>query len=382
MRAKPGRAAAARSTNRRTAAYRARPAGSGGGAGPRRPRREGGDGQRGHRPRRLARDAQRLPAGGQQPHAGARLQEGVGQGGAGVQEVLAVVQHQQHRPRAQVGHQRLQRRAGRGPRGRPPPPGRRGAPGPRRPAAPGPPARRRPGTAAPARPAGRRRPAARRRPPGPGGSCPPPPGPVSVTSRGPAPAGASRRVSSATSPSRPTKLVRGSGRLVGRAARPPPRRDGGRRRRADEPQGPRRAPGGRLRRGLEPGPRRPGEGQGLRQAAHRRLPRPGLALLQPLDGAHPQPGALGQRLLRQPGGQPLPPQHAAERLGRPGAPRRPSPWALPPPPSPPALLAPARRAPPGRRRIEYRTSGAPRLPAPSRVVGTPAVLPVLLIERR
>ena len=38
-------------------------------------------------------------------------QEGADQGGAGVEQVLAVVQDQQHRPRAQAVHQRLQRRA-------------------------------------------------------------------------------------------------------------------------------------------------------------------------------------------------------------------------------------------------------------------------------
>ena len=291
--------------------------------------------------------------------------------------MLAVVQHQHHRPRAQVGHQRRQR----GPAG-----GLAAA-------------HHRQGGARHQGPVGQRRqvhqpdavrvrptvrPAARRA--GgvqqPGGDLQGQAGLAGAPGAGEGHqpgAGAGRRQAASERGhlALPADEAGARERQVGGARpRPPPRRDADRPRRADEPQAPRRAPDGGLRRGLEPGPRRPGEGQGLRQAARRRPPRPGLARLQPLDGAHPQPGPLGQRLLRQPGGQPLPPQHAAERRGAGRRRVRERFLRLHPP-----------RLSSGRRRrdaagIEYRTSGAPRLPAPSRVVGTPRVLPVLPIERR
>jgi len=51
-----------------------------------------------------------------------------------------------------------------------------------------------------------------------------------------------------------------------------------------------------------------------RQAAHRLASRPAAAPLQGLDGAHAQPGPLGQRLLRQPNGEPVFPELCAENV--------------------------------------------------------------------
>ena len=58
----------------------------------------------------LAGDLQRLAAGGQHAQAGAGGQQARGQRRAGVQQVLAVVQHQQQRPRPQGGDQAVQQR--------------------------------------------------------------------------------------------------------------------------------------------------------------------------------------------------------------------------------------------------------------------------------
>src|SRR5262249_4127917 len=57
-------------------------------------------------PGHLAGDAERLAAGGQDAQAGAGAQQLVGQPSAGVEQVLAVVQHQQQQP---VGQRRQQR---------------------------------------------------------------------------------------------------------------------------------------------------------------------------------------------------------------------------------------------------------------------------------
>ena len=97
--------------------------------------------------RRRARDSpampQRLAAGGQDAQARARPEQRVGQLGAGVDQVLAVVQHQEQRTTAQVGRHRFRRPAGPGARHRVP----------RRPRTSARPARGRP----PARPRPRRR---------------------------------------------------------------------------------------------------------------------------------------------------------------------------------------------------------------------------------
>ena len=54
---------------------------------------------------RLAVHPQRLAAGHQDPRLRAGVEDRVGQVGGGVEEVLAVVQHQQHLPGSQVGRQ-------------------------------------------------------------------------------------------------------------------------------------------------------------------------------------------------------------------------------------------------------------------------------------
>jgi hypothetical protein len=55
-----------------------------------------------HGPRRLPRNAQQLPAGGEDLQAGAGAQQRVGEHGAGADEVLAVVEHQQKPSSRQV----------------------------------------------------------------------------------------------------------------------------------------------------------------------------------------------------------------------------------------------------------------------------------------
>ena len=154
--------------------------------------------------------------------------------------------------------------------------------------------RRRSGSESGAVPARRRTPAGTPMSPAPGGSSRSPPGPVSVTSRGPpcpVPPGSSRRRSSASSRSRPTKLVIGAGRLcrVVAPAGPDFGRRGGARRRPPLPrryrQGPRR---GRRQR------------QGAGEALQRRRPGgPAEPPLQVREAPHARPGALRQRLLRQ-----------------------------------------------------------------------------------
>ena len=90
----PGRGrrsrAARRGPGRGRAATAALPVSSAGVGGRRR------DGQRVDGVLDLAAGGQRLAAGGQQPHVGAGLQQPLGEQRAGVGEVLAVVQHQQH----------------------------------------------------------------------------------------------------------------------------------------------------------------------------------------------------------------------------------------------------------------------------------------------
>nr|WP_282205071.1 hypothetical protein [Kitasatospora fiedleri] len=60
----------------------------------------------------LARGAQRLPGGGEHPQAGRGAQQGVRQLGAGVDQVLAAVQHQQGPAVGELLDQHVQRRAG------------------------------------------------------------------------------------------------------------------------------------------------------------------------------------------------------------------------------------------------------------------------------
>ena len=158
---------------------------------------------------RARRSRRRSPAPpGWWPGAGGRgqaPQQRVGQPGAGVQQVLAVVQHQQQRAWA-AARRRAWPASGRPgssrtpTRLRPPP----GAPGPGRPGPPAPPATPRPGTPSRASAAACR---ARR-------VLPVPPGPVRVSSRW----AASSAATSASSRSRPTKLVSCRGRLCGSAS--------------------------------------------------------------------------------------------------------------------------------------------------------------------
>ncbi len=54
-------------------------------------------------------DAERLTAGRQDAHCGCRAQQRLDKPGTGVDEVLAVVEHQQNLSVAQVGHERLGR---------------------------------------------------------------------------------------------------------------------------------------------------------------------------------------------------------------------------------------------------------------------------------
>ena len=61
--------------------------------------------QRRHRPQRLPRDAERLAAGGEDAHARAVGQDAVGEPGARVDQVLAVVQHDQQPLVGQRGHE-------------------------------------------------------------------------------------------------------------------------------------------------------------------------------------------------------------------------------------------------------------------------------------
>ena len=83
-----------------------------------RPRRGGalaeqplGLGQRGHPPGDLVGAAQRLAARGQDAHAGPGAQNLLGQAGARVDQVLAVVENEQRLARGQMRHERLQGRA-------------------------------------------------------------------------------------------------------------------------------------------------------------------------------------------------------------------------------------------------------------------------------
>ena len=157
--------------------------------------------ERRHPPGRLAGDAQRLAAGGQDAQVGAGPQQAVGQArrrrppGARSCPAPAAVAGARSASVSVASSGRPGALAAR--RAPPPPPG---APAPGRPAAPAPPATPRPGS-------GLHQP--RRRPAAPGASCRCPP-------RRSASAGecvASRRLTSASSCSRPTKLVSWRGRL-------------------------------------------------------------------------------------------------------------------------------------------------------------------------
>ena len=137
---------------------------------------------------------------------------------------------------------------------------------------------------------------------------------------------------SASSRSRPTRLVSGSGQVAGsagwrRGGRGAPPRDGG----------------------LQPGPLRRRQAQGVRQPAERvRVGDAARAALQVADGARAQAGPLGQRLLRQPGRDAQPPQRLAEGGGRVGG-HRLTPWRATPtarsrPVTPPAYPTGASRS--------------------------------------
>ncbi len=62
----------------------------------------------GHHPGNLARGVEGLPAGRKHPQAGAGIEKCVHQSGHGLNEVLAVVHHKEHLPRAQGVLQRLE----------------------------------------------------------------------------------------------------------------------------------------------------------------------------------------------------------------------------------------------------------------------------------
>jgi hypothetical protein len=66
-----------------------------------------GERERGHQPGRLARNAERLAAARQQREARAAPQQRIGERGAGVDQVLAVVEHEQKRARLEVLGERL-----------------------------------------------------------------------------------------------------------------------------------------------------------------------------------------------------------------------------------------------------------------------------------
>ena len=152
--AKSARAATARSMNRRTACVLGQPL-----QGLRSVRI--GQGQGGHAPDCLAGDAQRSAAGGQHAHLRTAAHQRVGQRGTGRQQVLAVVQQQQHAACAQDTHQGLLRGALVRCRARPPRPRRWPPPARDRPEARGPQTTRRRDSPAPGRP----------RPARPGASC-------------------------------------------------------------------------------------------------------------------------------------------------------------------------------------------------------------------
>ena len=71
----------------------------------------GGNGQRGHRPHRLTGDPQRLATGGQQPQLSRARQQPLAQPGAGVEQVLAVVEREQQPAQTQRVGQRVEQRA-------------------------------------------------------------------------------------------------------------------------------------------------------------------------------------------------------------------------------------------------------------------------------
>ena len=180
-----------------------------------------GSGQRGHRALLLAGEAQHRPAGGQ------HLQPAGQAAGTAATSAAAARAPARSCPAPAAGaggaawsSQRRSKRP------RPAPPARPALRRPRR--APGPGSRS--GASAtkpdPVREGGR---AGRPRPAGPGGSCPIPPAPVSVTSRT---SGRSRRLRpGASSASRPTSGSRCTGRLWGRASSDAQRREVGRQRR-------------------------------------------------------------------------------------------------------------------------------------------------------
>ncbi len=70
-----------------------------------------GNGQRGYPPRSFARDLEGLAAGRQHAHAWAALFESLNEVGTHLDEVLAVVQHEQHLTARQVGHERVEQRS-------------------------------------------------------------------------------------------------------------------------------------------------------------------------------------------------------------------------------------------------------------------------------
>ena len=101
---KAGSTARARSMKRRTASAPRRPRAVGAGAAAR--LRQLGQGQRRDPPGGLAGDAEGLAAGGQQAHPGALLEDGVHEPGAGLDDVLAVVQEEERVALLEQGDER------------------------------------------------------------------------------------------------------------------------------------------------------------------------------------------------------------------------------------------------------------------------------------
>ena len=106
MSAKVGLTATARSTKRRADSYSRQ-------ALDIRQTPEVGEGERGNGPGDLAGDAQSLPAGGQDAQLRTGTQQRLGELGAGLDQMLAVVQNQQHLLGSEVVRERLGQRAAR-----------------------------------------------------------------------------------------------------------------------------------------------------------------------------------------------------------------------------------------------------------------------------
>jgi len=252
-----------------------------------------GQRQRRHAEGRLAGDPQQFAAGGQHPHAGAATEEGVREAGGGLDQVLAVVQHEQQA----LGLERVGERLRQGP------------------------------TGFLAHPQGRRHRLRRAGGLGEGGQLHQPHAVkvrgqhVRRRSEGQAglahPAGTGQRHQAVGAQQRrhrrqlplaPDEAGQRQGQVVPRAVRRPPRRGRHGRRLGCGPHAGRRGT-----RRVECGAPRRRERQGRAQALQRAAPGPGRAPLEVLDAADGQSGPRGEGRLRQAGRQPRLPEEDAER---------------------------------------------------------------------